>query len=144
MVSTPTVIFGFSVLNLMLTGAGFLFAYFDWNAARRREYLYLYFNLEEKPSHDYFAAARRRRIQYSRLLLALGILALRQFLSVILAASVSQPAAWENWITWWHTGVGAENVRLAIALQPWLGFLEAIGMALLIFTLIYEWKSRLG
>lgn len=144
MVSTPTVIFALSVLNLLLTSAGFLFAYFDWNAARRREYLYLYFNLEEKPSHEYFAAARRRRSQYSRLLFALGILGLRQFLSVILAASVSQPGDWTSWLNWWQTGASTESVRLAIALQPWLGFLEAIGLAMLAFALLCDWKSSKG
>jgi hypothetical protein len=141
MVSAPTVIFAFSVLNLLLTGAGFLFVYFDWNAARRREYLYLYFT-EEKPSYDYFAAARRRRIQYTRLLFALGVLGARQFLSVILAASVSQPDDWDAWITWWNTGAITQNVRLAVALQPWLGFLEAIGLALLAYALLYEWKPK--
>lgn len=139
MVSTPTVIFALSVLNLLLTGAGFLFVYFDWNAARRREYLYLYFT-EEKPSYDYFAAARRRRIQYTRMLLAVGILGCRQFLSVILAASVSQPNDWNAWLHWWNSGTVSQNVRLAVALQPWLGFLEAIGLALLAYALIYEWK----
>jgi sigma-B regulation protein RsbU (phosphoserine phosphatase) len=141
MVQAPTVIFAFSVLNLLLTGAGFLFAYFDWNAARRREYLYLYFT-EEKPSYDYFAAARRRRIQYTRLLFALGVLGLRQFLSVILSASVSQPGDWVAWMNWWETGEVEGSIRLAVALQPWLGFLEAIGLALLAYALIYEWRSK--
>ncbi|RYG64155.1 hypothetical protein EON80_19785, partial [bacterium] len=141
MVQAPTVIFAFSVLNLLLTGAGFLFAYFDWNAARRREYLYLYFT-EEKPSYDYFAAARRRRIQYTRILFALAVLGFRQFLSVILAATVSQPDDWASWMNWWETGVISRDVRLAVALQPWLGFLEAIGLALLAYALIYEWRSK--
>lgn len=141
MVQAPTVIFAFSVLNLLLTGAGFLFAYFDWNAARRREYLYLYFT-EEKPSYDYFAAARRRRIQYTRLLFALAILSLRQFLSVILSASVSQPGDWVAWMNWWESGHVAPSIRLAVSLQPWLGFLEAIGLALLAYALIFEWRSQ--
>ncbi len=141
MVQAPTVIFAFSVLNLLLTGAGFLFVYFDWNASRRREYLYLYFT-EEKPSHDYFAAARRRRIQYTRLLFALGVLGARQFLSVILSASVSQPDDWASWLNWWDSGIIDPNVRLAVGLQPWLGFLEAIGLALLAYALLYEWKPK--
>jgi sigma-B regulation protein RsbU (phosphoserine phosphatase) len=141
MVQAPTVIFAFSVLNLMLMGAGLLFSYFDWNAARRREYLYLYFT-EEKPSYDYFAAARRRRIQYTRLLFALAVLGLRQFLSVILAASVSQPDDWQRWMDWWDGGRITQNIRMAVGMQPWLGFLEAIGLALLAFALLYEWKPR--
>ena len=139
MTQTPTVVFAFSVLNLLLTGAGFLFAYFDWNAARRREYLYLYFT-EEKPSYDYFAAARRRRIQYTRFLFALGILWFRQLLSVILAASVFQPEDWQAWLDWWNTGQVAESVRFAVGLQPWLGFLEIVGLALLGYALLHEWK----
>ncbi|HEX9996892.1 MAG TPA: GAF domain-containing SpoIIE family protein phosphatase [Abditibacterium sp.] len=139
MTQTPTVVFAFSVLNLLLTGAGFLFAYFDWNAARRREYLYLYFT-EEKPSYDYFAAARRRRIQYTRLLFALGILWFRQLLSMILAASVFQPEDWQAWISWWQGGAVTESVKLAVGLQPWIGFLEVTGLALLGYALLHEWK----
>ncbi|PQV64435.1 Serine phosphatase RsbU, regulator of sigma subunit [Abditibacterium utsteinense] len=141
MVQAPTVIFAFSVLNLLLTSAGLLFVYFDWNAARRREYLYLYFS-EERPSHEYFAAARRRRIQYTRLLCALGVLGLRQFLSIILAASVFQPDDWDSWLRWWNNGAVAPSVRLAVGLQPWIGFLEAIGLALLAYALLYEWKPK--
>jgi sigma-B regulation protein RsbU (phosphoserine phosphatase) len=141
MISTPTVIFALSVLNLLLTGAGFLFAYFDWNASRRREYLYLYFT-EEKPSFDYFAAARRRRIQYTRLLAALGVFCFRQFLSVLLWASVSQPGDWDAWLRWWESGEHARSISLAVALQPWLGFLEGLGLALLCYALLLEWKPR--
>ncbi len=110
MVQAPTVIFAFSVLSLLLAVAGGLFVFFDWNAARRREYLYLYFT-EEKPGYDYFAAARRRRTQYNRLLFAFGTLGLRQFLSVILAASVSQPADWDAWLTWWSDGIVTNRRR---------------------------------
>ncbi len=144
MIQAPTVIFAFSVLNLLLALAGFLFVYFDWNAARRREFLYLYFNTEEKPSFEYFAAARRRRTQYTRLLFAFGVLGLRQFLSVILAASVSQPDDWNLWISWWDTGIVSDNIRLAVALQPFLTFLEAIGLALLVWALLTEWKPKNG
>lgn len=141
MIQAPTVFFALSVLNLLLVGAGLLFVFFDWNAARRREFLYLYF-AEEKPSHQFFAVARRRRIQYMRLLFALGILGFRQFLAVILAASVSQPKDWSSWIAWWQNGVLAPDIRLAVGLQPWLGFLEAIGLALLVYALLCEWEPK--
>ncbi len=141
--ATPTVVFALSVLNLLLCVGGLLFVYFDWNAARRREYLYLYFT-DEKPGQDYFAAARRRRTQYTRLSAAFGILSLRQFLSVMLTASVSQPGDWDAWLAWWNNGATTGSIHSATSLQPWLGFLESIGLALLGYALLYEWKNRKG
>ena len=141
MIATPTVVFALSVLNLLLCAGGLLFVYFDWNAARRREYLYLYFT-EEKPSYDYFAAARRRRIQYTRLLMAFGILTIRQFLSLIVTASVFQGGAWENWMNWWGHNEPQSGIRLATNVWPWLGVLETIGLALLGYALLHEWRMR--
>ena len=141
MIATPTVVFALSVLNLLLCAGGLLFVYFDWSAARRREYLYLYF-VEGKPSYDYFAAARRRRIQYTRLLMTFGVLMLRQFLSVIVSASVFQEATWENWMTWWSSGATEPGIALARGIWPWLGVLETIGLALLGYALLHEWRMR--
>ena len=141
MIATPTVVFALSVLNLLLCAGGLLFVYFDWNAARRREYLYLYFT-EEKPSYDYFAAARRRRIQYTRLLMAFGVLTIRQFLSLIVTASVFQGGAWDNWMGWWATGETLPGLALATKVWPWLGVLETIGLALLGYALLHEWRMR--
>ena len=141
MIATPTVVFALSVLNLLLCAGGLLFVYFDWNAARRREYLYLYFT-EEKPSYDYFAAARRRRTQYTRLLMAFGVLTIRQFLSLIVTASVFQGGAWDSWMSWWSSGVSDPSIRLATNIWPWLGVLETIGLALLGYALLHEWRMR--
>ena len=141
MIATPTVVFALSVLNLLLCAGGLLFVYFDWTAARRREYLYLYFELE-KPTYDYFAAARRRRIQYTRLLMAFGVLLLRQFLSVVVTASVFQDAVWNQWLHWWISGTAAPGIGLAMGVWPWLGVLENIGLALLGYALLHEWKMR--
>ena len=141
MIATPTVVFALSVLNLLLCAGGLLFVYFDWNAARRREYLYLYFE-QEKPSYDYFAAARRRRIQYTRLLMAFGVLSIRQFLSLIVTASVFQGGAWDSWMNWWASGESAPGIRLATNVWPWLGVLETIGLALLGYALLHEWRMR--
>ncbi len=141
MIATPTVVFALSVLNLLLCAGGLLFVYFDWNAARRREYLYLYFT-EEKPSYDYFAAARRRRIQYTRLLMAFGVLMLRQFLSVMATASVFQSEAWDTWQEWWSSGVAGPGIAVGVRVWPWLGVLETIGLALLGYALLHEWKRR--
>ena len=141
--ATPTVVFAFSVLNLLLCVGGLLFVYFDWNAARRREYLYLYFT-DEKPGHDYFSAARRRRAQYTRFIAAFSVLSLRQFLSVMLASTVSQPADWQAWLGWWDGGPSNPNIAAAVAIQPWLGVLESVGLALLGYALLYEWKNRRG
>ena len=139
MIATPTVVFALSVLNLLLCAGGLLFVYFDWNAARRREYLYLYFT-EEKPSYDYFAAARRRRIQFTRLLMAFGVLLLRQFLSVIATASVFQSDAWNAWQDWWSLGTVGTGIAAGVRIWPWLGVLETIGLALLGYALLHEWK----
>ena len=141
MIATPTVVFALSVLNLLLCAGGLLFVYFDWNAARRREYLYLYFE-QEKPSYDYFAAARRRRIQYTRLLMAFGVLSVRQFLSLIVTASVFQGGAWDSWMNWWSSGEATPGIRLATNVWPWLGVLETIGLALLGYALLHEWRMR--
>ena len=141
MIATWTVVFALSVLNLLLCAGGLLFVYFDWSASRRREYLYLYFT-EEKPSYDYFAAARRRRVQYTRLLMAFGVLLLRQFLSVITVASISQSATWAGWQRWWSDGTLAPSISVAAGIWPWLGVLETLGLALLGYALLHEWKMK--
>ena len=140
MFTTPTVVFALSVFNLLLCTAGLLFVYFDWNAARRREYLYLYF-AEERPGYDYFSAARRRRTQFTRLMFAFGILGTRQFLEVVLSASVSRSDAWETWLTWLGGG-SSSGVGMAAGIRPWLGMLEAVGLALLGYALLLEWKRE--
>lgn len=141
MIATPTVVFALSVLNLLLCAGGLLFVYFDWNVAQRREYLYLYFT-EDKPSYDYFAAARRRRIQYTRLLVAFGLLLIRQFLSVIVTASVFRGSVWNDWMEWWRLGEVEPSIRLAANIWPWLGILETLGLALLGYALLHEWRMR--
>ncbi len=143
MIATPTVVFALSVLNLLICAGGLLFVYFDWNAARRREYLYLYFT-EEKPSYDYFAAARRRRVQYTRLLMAFSVLLIRQFLSLVVTASVFQGGAWDKWVSWWNSGRFDSSILLATHIWPWLGVLETIGLAFLGYALLHEWKMGEG
>lgn len=73
MVQASTFLISTGIINLLVVSAGLLMTYFDWSAARRREFLYLYFS-EDKPGVNYFAAARRRRAQYTRLLVAFIIL----------------------------------------------------------------------
>lgn len=132
MVSTFTVVFALSVFNLLLCTGGLLFVFFEWNAARRREYLYLYFN-EERPGQEYFSAARRHRIQYTRLLWAFGTLCVRHFLSVFVAANLSSTDAFNS--AW-----GGTLTLTASALLPWLGFLESLSLSLFIYALLLEWK----
>ncbi len=127
--------FALSVLNLLFCTGGLLFVFFEWNAARRREYLYLFFN-EERPGQEYFSAARRHRIQYTRLLWAFGTLCVRHFLAVFSAASLASP---EGWNAWWG---GASNTPMGIALSPWLGFLESLSLALFLYALLLDWKPR--
>lgn len=142
MSQTPKIVFALSVMNLLLCAAGLLFAYFDWNAARRREYLYLYFT-EEKPGYDYFSAARRRRIQYTRLVVAFGILSLRNFLALMAVASVSQTSVWADYVNWFRDGgLPKHEIRFAVALYPWLNLLEVLGLAWLGFALLYELKHE--
>jgi sigma-B regulation protein RsbU (phosphoserine phosphatase) len=73
MVQASTFLISTGIINLLMVAAGLLMTYFDWSAARRREFLYLYFS-EDKPGVNYFAAARRRRAQYTRLLAAFVLL----------------------------------------------------------------------
>src|SRR5688572_2559372 len=71
-----------AVLNLLLVVVGVLLAYFDWGAARRREILYLSFT-EERPGSSYWDTARRRRGQYSHLLIAFLILVIPRFVLAV-------------------------------------------------------------
>jgi sigma-B regulation protein RsbU (phosphoserine phosphatase) len=135
MALTPTVVFTLSLFNLLLCTGGLLFVFFEWNAARRREYLFLYFN-EERPGQEYFVAARRHRIQYTRLLLAFGALCLRQFLAVFAGAILVSP---EGGSAWWNL---ASNSPVDTALAPWLGFFEAVSLALFVYALLLDWEPR--
>jgi len=124
-----------SIVKLLLTAAGLLLVFFDWSAARRREFLYIYFN-EEKPGFNYFAAARRRRAQYTRLLIAFSVLIVGDFLSVIMNAAVSPVDEWQVWVGWWHsnwhqTPHWTAAVQLAAGLQLWSIFLMSLGLFLL-------------
>ena len=93
------------ILSLLLVTAGVLFVFFDWSAARRREFLYLYF-AEDKPGAGYFSAARRRRAQYTRLLLAFLTLFAVELLTVNLLLTSSTPHRYQNWVhCWWMMGL---------------------------------------
>ena len=101
-----------AVLNLLLVVVGVLLAYFDWGAARRRELLYLSFT-EERPGSNYWDTARRRRGQYSHLLLAFIILIVPRF-------------------------VPAVSKEVADASQLWLYCLEIVGWVWLAFGFFYS------
>jgi len=137
MSQTSTIQFALSVFNLLFAAAGALLVYFDWNAARRREYLYLYFT-EEKPSYDYFAAARRRRTQYMRLMVAFSVLFIRQFLALVLSAHVVGPDHWDNWLQWLQHNQVSPAIVAPRAIYPWLGLLEILGLAWLGFALLQD------
>jgi sigma-B regulation protein RsbU (phosphoserine phosphatase) len=85
------------IFNLLLVAAGLLLTYFDWSAARRREFLYLYFS-EDKPGASYFAAARRRRAQYTRLLVAFVILFGAEFTALLFLVTDSDSASLNIWM----------------------------------------------
>lgn len=85
------------IFNLLLVAAGLLLTYFDWSAARRREFLYLYFS-EDKPGASYFAAARRRRAQYTRLLVAFVILFCAEFAALLFLVTDSNSASLSIWM----------------------------------------------
>ena len=116
---SSTLAFALSICNLLLCSSGLLFVFFEWNAARRREYLYLFFG-DERPGQEYFIAARRHRVQYTRLLWAFGVLCLRHFLAIFLVSTFTQSST----------------------LLPWLGFLEALSLALFAYALLLEWKPK--
>ena len=136
--SASIVAFALSVFNLLLCSSGLLFVFFEWNAARRREYLYLYF-AEERPGQEYFIAARRHRIQYTRLLWAFGALSLRHFLAIFLAARAMGTEGWSTW-QGWLLGFSAAAPESVSPLLPWLSLLEALSLALFVYALLLEWK----
>jgi sigma-B regulation protein RsbU (phosphoserine phosphatase) len=131
------------IFNLLLAAVGLMLVYFDWRAARSREFLYLFFN-EEKPGFNYFAAARRRRAQYSRLLIAFFILFLRDFLVAVQYASVSKPDDWKEWVLWWGSNWWKETTSLETAtafaseLQVWIYCLGILGVVLLGLGFLYR------
>lgn len=140
--SPSYLVLGFGVLNLLLAAAGLLLVYFDWSAARRREFLYLSFS-EEKPGVNYFAAARRRRTQYTRLLAAFFVLLVREFLAVVLYAQVTRPDQWKGWVSWWmghnvNYLNDTDAIVLAIRFWSWVTCLSIFGLTLLGFGLLYE------
>lgn len=130
------------VLNLLLVASGLLLAYFDWSAARRREFLYLFFT-EERPGFNYFAAARRRRAQFTRLIIAFFILFLREFLVALQFSSVSRPNDWKAWVVWWgsnwwQTVASTPATAFASDLQVWISCLGILGLTLLALALLYR------
>lgn len=110
---TSSLLILIGILNLLLVTSGLLMTYFDWSAARRREFLYLYF-AEDKPGVNYFSAARRRRAQYTRLLVAFIILFIAEFVSSYVLVAISD----------------MEQVRRMILTMRMIG-LAGLGMAFL-------------
>ena len=111
------------ILNLLLAAMGLLMTYFDWSAARRREFLYLYF-AEDKPGVNYFSAARRRRAQYTRLVIAFSFLFLAELVAAYLVVSMTDTA----------------QLRLGIYSMRMLG-LAALGLG---FLYLPEQENRLN
>ena len=101
MTQFPSVLVSLGLFNLLLVSAGLLLTYFDWSAARRREFLYLYL-AEDKPGVGYFSMARRRRAQYTRLVVAFLVLFLAEFLTASLFFSSRDPVALQTWVRCWH------------------------------------------
>src|SRR5690606_34832792 len=126
-----------SVLNLLLVAAGVLLVYLDWSAARRREFLYLYFT-EERPGAGYYSAARRRRTQYTRLLIAFVALLLSELTAVMVYTFVAHPADWAAWHRWLQSGKFVAVVAGAVGLLPWLHLLEIFGMVWLAAGFLYN------
>lgn len=148
------IVLAFSVLNLLLAACGLLLVYFDWSAARRREFLYLSFS-EDKPGVNYFAAARRRRAQYTRLLASFGVLAVRDFLSVLLFAQIAKPNDFAVWVSWCYGQPLAPELASTItpALQSlitrpttelfsWMYCLDILALILLGFGLLYDPQAK--
>lgn len=134
------VVMALGVLNLLVVASGLLMVFFDWTAARKREFLYLYFG-EEKPGISYFLAARHRRAQYTRLLAAFFILFMRELLSAFSAASVSRPEEWQQWVAWWGSGLNNlpdSSLALAADMLPWMYLFGILGIALLGHSLLYQ------
>jgi sigma-B regulation protein RsbU (phosphoserine phosphatase) len=113
MAQTTSFLVSCGIVNLLLVSAGLLMTVFDWSASRRREFLYL-FSAEDKPGVNYFAAARRRRAQYTRILIAFGFLFCTEFIAAQLLITMSD----------------IDQVRMWLACMRLLG-LAALGLAFL-------------
>ena len=137
-VFVPVMVLG--VVNLLLVTAGTLLVYFDWSAARHREFLYLFFN-DERPGANFFYAAKRRRAQFSRFLLAFALLLLEHLLFSWIYSGIIGGDVYGNkyydWKLWWKTGEVASSIETAAALYPWLYFLEIAGLSLLVLGLLF-------
>ena len=140
MPASTTVAFALSIFNLLLCSSGLIFVFFEWNAARRREFLYLYF-ADEKPGHEYFVAARRHRIQYTRLLFAFGALCVCHFLAIFLVAIIDQTGVVTDWPSWMF-GKPINLPPQVIGLLPWLGFSEVLSLALFAYALLVDWRPN--
>ncbi|MBI3923869.1 MAG: SpoIIE family protein phosphatase [Armatimonadetes bacterium] len=75
-----------NIANCFMALMGAVLALFEWNAAKRREFLYLYMTAG-KPDSEYFNAARERRHQFAFMLFAFLFLTLKEALT----ASVWNP-----------------------------------------------------
>lgn len=138
------VMLGFSILNLMMVVACLLLVYFEWNGARRRELLYLVLT-EEKPGQGYFAAARRRRALYTRLLAALSVLTVHQFIAANLFATVSDPFLYRSYLNYWWRAQGAyvsQSFEQSLHVQMWWNVSEVLALILVGTGLLYEARSR--
>ena len=123
MVQASTFLISTGIFNVLLVSAGLLMTYFDWSAARRREFLYLYF-AEDKPGVNYFAGARRRRAQYTRLFFAFGLLFIIEFASAQMLLTIGD----------------VESIRI------WTGMMRLLGLAALGLGFTYrpDGESRLN
>jgi len=104
------------LLNLLLVSAGLLLSYFDWSAARKREFLYIYFS-EDKPGASYFTMARRRRAQYTRLVIAFSVLFVAEFLTANMFSSQPDDVKVQTWILCWHM-LGLALLGLGFLFDP--------------------------
>jgi sigma-B regulation protein RsbU (phosphoserine phosphatase) len=137
--SIPVMALG--VLSLLLATAGTLLVFFDWSAARRREFLYLYFT-DERPGANFFYAAKRRRAQFSRLLSAFSLLLLHYVLVAWMYASVSSSDSHSHWVNWWRSGNAHASVESAVGLYPWIYYLEIAALIGLVSGLLYPVGSQ--
>ncbi len=137
---SSVVVMVLGVVNLLLVTAGALLVYFDWSASRHREFLYLFFN-DERPGANFFYAAKRRRAQFSRFLLAFFLLLLQHIFFAWIYASIVGGDVYGNkyydWKEWWHSGAIVPSIESPAALYPWLYFFEVAGLCLLVVGLLF-------
>lgn len=101
-----------NLANCFLALVGALLALFEWRAAKRREFLYLYMTFG-KPDSAYFHSARVRRRQFTTILLAFLLLTAKEILANSILYNHAYPMALD-WSPLTHSPSGILLIEMLV------------------------------